>query len=197
MHLEDSMVMNSIYNVDTLEKLINTEHHMHNFTSPNGKLFAGQLGTAMIQPIHAKIQSIHHYSINSLLYLRSIKEKYVLMYKELIMQLHIYVTVVRILAKRYMLISLITPLKLKKILYVVRMTVRKTNPDYDILIKSLPLYCDMKLVTFGIDKDKNMIVQFPVFIQLYTQQLLVLYQIEMVPVPIIDQIYRLADLTLL
>ena len=45
----------------------------------------------------------------------------------------------------------------------------------------------MKLVTFGVGKDKNLIVQFPVFIQPYTQQLLVLYQIETVPVSIINQ----------
>ena len=45
----------------------------------------------------------------------------------------------------------------------------------------------MKLVTFSIDRDKNLIIQFPVFIHPYTQQLLVLYQIEAVPVPIIDQ----------
>ena len=49
------------------------------------------------------------------------------------------------------------------------------------------LYYDMKLVTFGIDKDKNLIIQFPVFIQPYTQQLLILYQIQTVPVSIIDQ----------
>ena len=45
----------------------------------------------------------------------------------------------------------------------------------------------MQLVTFGIDKDKNLIIQFPVFIQLYAQQPLILYQIETVPVTIIDQ----------
>ena len=45
----------------------------------------------------------------------------------------------------------------------------------------------MKLVTFGIDKDRNLIVQFLVFIQPYTQQPLILYQIETVPAPIIDQ----------
>ena len=43
------------------------------------------------------------------------------------------------------------------------------------------------LVTFGIDKNKHFIVQFPVFIQPYTQQPLVLYQLETVPVPILDQ----------
>ena len=31
-------------------------------------------------------------------------------------------------------------------------------------------YYDMQLVTFGIDKDKNLIIQFPVFVQPYTQQ---------------------------
>ena len=61
------------------------------------------------------------------------------------------------------------------------------NPDYDIVIKRLHLYYVMKLVTFSIDRDKNLIIQFPVFIQPYTQQPLVLYQMETVPLPIIDQ----------
>ena len=42
----------------------------------------------------------------------------------------------------------------------------------------------MKLVTFGINVEINSIVQFPIFIQPYIQ--LILYQIEMEPVPIID-----------
>ena len=45
----------------------------------------------------------------------------------------------------------------------------------------------MKLVTFGIDSQRNLIVQFPVFIQPYTQKRLVMYQIETVPVPILDK----------
>ena len=74
----------------------------------------------------------------------------------------------RILAKGYLPISMITPLKLKEILNEIRITVQKTNPDYDLVIKRLYLYYDMKLVIFGIDNDKNLIVQFPVFIQPYT-----------------------------
>ena len=45
----------------------------------------------------------------------------------------------------------------------------------------------MQLATFGIGKDKNLVTQFPVFFQPYTQQPLTLYQLETVPVPIIDQ----------
>ena len=45
----------------------------------------------------------------------------------------------------------------------------------------------MKLVTFRIDNQRNLIVQFPVFVQPYTQKRLVMYQIETVPVPILDK----------
>ena len=183
MHLEDSMVVYSIYNAETIEKLINTVHHIHNVTSLHNKLFVGQQDTALFQPIYINMQGIQHYSINSLLYLRTVKEKYILLYKELITQLYIYANATRILAKGYLPISLITPLKLKEILNAVRDTVRKTNQDYDLVIKRLHLYYDMKLVTFGIDNVRNLIVKFPVFIKPYTQQPLILYQIETVPVP--------------
>ena len=45
----------------------------------------------------------------------------------------------------------------------------------------------MKLVTFGIDNQSYLIVQFPVFIQPYTQKRLIMYQIETVLVPILDK----------
>ena len=92
-----------------------------------------------------------------------------------------------ILAKGYLPISLITPLKLKEILSEVKVAIRKTNPDYNLVIDKLHLYYGMKLVTVGIDKERNLIIQFPVFIQPYMQQPLILYQIETVPVAIIDQ----------
>ena len=130
---------------------------------------------------------LQHYSISSLLCLRTVQDKYISLYKELITQLCIYATGVSVLAKGYLHISLITPLKWKEILSEVKIAIKKTNPDYDLVIERLPLYYDMKLVTLGIDKDRNLIIQFPVIIQHYTQQLLILYQIETVPISIIDQ----------
>ena len=53
--------------------------------------------------------SVEHYVMNALLYLCTIKEKYIAVYNEFIMQLHIYAKAVRILVKGYLLISLITP----------------------------------------------------------------------------------------
>ena len=48
MYLEDSMVMYGIYNAETLEKLIDNVHHIHNITTPNEKLFMGEHNTAYI-----------------------------------------------------------------------------------------------------------------------------------------------------
>ena len=84
------------------------------------------------------------------------------------MQLCMYAKVIGILAKGFLLISLTTPLKLQKILDVVKIAVRKTNPDYSLVMQGHHLYYDMKVVTFGIDRDKNLVIQFPVFIQPYT-----------------------------
>ena len=128
----------------------------------------GQHGSNTFRLLYAHSLGLHHYSINSLLYLRTIPDKYIALYRELISQLHIYASAIRILAKGYIPNTLVTPFKLKEILSEVRKTLQVTNPDYDLVIDRLHLYYDMQLVTFNIDKDKNLIVQFPMFVQPYT-----------------------------
>ena len=73
-----------------------------------------------------------------------------------------YTSAIRILAKGYLPNTLIAPEKLQGILKEVRKTLRVTNPDYDLVIDRLHLYYDMQLATFGIDKDRNLIIQFPI-----------------------------------
>ena len=69
----------------------------------------------------------------------------------------------------------------------VRIAIAKSNKDYDLVLTRLYLYHDMKLVTFHIDDQRNLIVQFPLFVQTYTQKRLIMYQIETVPVPILEE----------
>ena len=45
----------------------------------------------------------------------------------------------------------------------------------------------MKLVTFGFDDQRDLIIQFPVFVHPQGQQHLILYQLETVPVSIVDK----------
>ena len=117
----------------------------------------------------------------------TVQEKYVRMYERFIEELKLYSRAIRVLLKGYLPISLLPPSKLEKILSEVRIAITKSNKDYDLVLTRLYLYYDMKLVTFGIDNQRNLIVQFPVFVQPYTKKRLVMYQIETVPVPILDE----------
>ena len=106
--------MYSIYNSDTLEKLINTVHKMHNKTVWNEKLFVGKLND-WYQWYLTK-EGVQHYAINSLLYITMMREKYVRMYEKFISQLKMYANVIRIPSKGYLPLSLLPPMKLQKIL---------------------------------------------------------------------------------
>ena len=68
-----------------------------------------------------------------------------------------YAKAVRIVAKGYVPISLVIPLKLKEILDMVKTKITRMNPDYDVVINRLHLHYDLKLITFGTDRDKNLI----------------------------------------
>ena len=87
--LENSMLMYGIYNAETLEHLINMVHCIHNTTSLHEKLFTGQQNSIILRSQYANAQDIQHYSINSLLYLRTVQDKYVSLYKEFITPTHL------------------------------------------------------------------------------------------------------------
>ena len=89
--------------------------------------------------------------------------------------------------KGYLPVSLLPPMELQEIWDEAKKTMQISNPDYDVVIKKLHFHYDMKLVIFGINEERHLILQFPVFVQACTQQQLILYQVETVPVPIIDQ----------
>ena len=97
------------------------------------------------------------------------------LYRELITHLCTYVSAIRVLGKGYLPNTLIKPAKLQEILTDIKRTLQITNPDYNLVLHRLHLYDDMPLVTFGIDNDMNLIIQFPVFVQPYTQKPLILY----------------------
>ena len=121
MHLENSLIMYGVYNVETLEKLVKTTHALHSQQSIVEDLFASQMVPAY--EIYSQMQNaccVQHYKMNALLYLQNIKEKYIAVYNEFITQFRIYAKAVRILAKGYLPISLITPFRLQEIINSVK-----------------------------------------------------------------------------
>ena len=77
MHLENSMLMYGVYNAETLEKLIKTVHNIHNTTTSHERLFVGQHSPSVFKTHYVHSLGLHHYSINSLLYLRTRQDKYI------------------------------------------------------------------------------------------------------------------------
>ena len=136
--------------------------------------------------MYSASQGANYYAIHSLLYLRTIQEKYIKMCKRFVNQLKDYSRAIRILSKGYLPISLLPPSKLAKILQEVKQVLLKTNKNCGLVIKRMYKYYDMKSVKFGIDQNRNLIIQFSVLVQPYTQKPLTLYQVQTIPVPIPD-----------
>ena len=139
MKLYDTMLMYGIYNVGTLEKLINTVHEIHNVTSSHEKLFAGEHKPTPFRMLYTDALGIQQYATNSLLFLRIIQDKYLTLYRELIPQLCTYVSAIRVLAKGYLPNTLLTPKRLQSILAEVKKSLHHTNPDYTLVLDRLHL----------------------------------------------------------
>ena len=124
--------MYGVYNSDTLTDLIDTVHRMQNFTSWNEKTFARKFhdwGEAYV-----KEDGICHYAINAILFLTTVREKYVKMYERFIEELKLYSRAIRVLSQGYLPITLLPPSKLEKILEGVKLAITKSNKDYDLVL---------------------------------------------------------------
>ena len=61
-------------------------------------------------------KGVHHFAINSVLFLTTFREKYVKMYERFIEELKTYSKAIQILSKGYLPIYLLLPSNLKKIM---------------------------------------------------------------------------------
>ena len=70
------MIMYGKYNLDTLMELVNMVHHMENVTTWKEKVFVSEMN----KWLKCKLEDIHNefgYSIDAVLFLTMVKEKYV------------------------------------------------------------------------------------------------------------------------
>ena len=116
-----------VYNVGTLEKLIQMVHKMKMRSVWFERLYAGH-GNKWFE-MCSSTQGANYYAIHSLLYLRTIQEKYIKMYERFENQLKEYSRAIRVLSKGYLPISLLPPSKLAKILHEVKQVLSKTNKN--------------------------------------------------------------------
>ena len=82
------MIMYGIYNTDTLTALIKTVQSLHNVTSQKERTFAGRL--TQLKQLYLNEEGAHTFALNSILYLTTMREKYVRMYERFIRELKTY-----------------------------------------------------------------------------------------------------------
>ena len=78
-HLEDTIIMYGTYDSDKLMNLIETVHKMHNNTTWKEKIFAGTMNKWLKDQL-INSNNEYSYAIGSMLFLSTIREKYVRMY---------------------------------------------------------------------------------------------------------------------
>ena len=106
------MIMYGVYNVDTLEKLIQMVHKMNNRSIWYERLYAGHVNKWF--EMYSASQGANYYAIHSLLYLRTIQEKYIKMYERFVNQLKEYLQAIQNIVKRIFTYISFTTFKISK-----------------------------------------------------------------------------------
>ena len=185
--LEDDFLMYGKYNVAQLQDIVGTVNGLQNKTMQLEKLLTGKdLQTLqmahMIDDVSGRMTFIHKMN----LYVHSVLERQIRLYEWLLINLKDLLNAIGILSTGHLPPFLFPPTVLENITTNALAMVKKTHPNFVLAIKHLTEYYDMKLATFGVDTEGNMIIAFPVFVQDHTSQPQTLYEIETVKVPIHD-----------
>ena len=91
------MIMYGVYNIDTLEKIIWMVHKINTKSVWFERLYTGHVNKWF--EMYSSSWGAYYYAIHSLLYLRTIQEKYIKMYERLVNQLKENLQAIRILLR--------------------------------------------------------------------------------------------------
>ena len=129
----------------------------------------------MVSDVTGRMTFIHKLN----LYIHSILESQIRLYEWLLQHLSkSLLDSIGILSTGHLPPLLLPPKVLENITTNAIQLVHRTHPDYVLAIKHITEYYDMKLATFGVDSDGNMIVAFPVFVKDHTSKPKTLFKIE-------------------
>ena len=184
----NEFLMYGQYNVENLEAVVQTVNALGNRTTRLERAMSGQEHWPSLDLTGASGPSM--FASEMQLITDLLRERHNSVYEELIQVLQDLVVAVATLSKGYLPPQLFPPSRLKEISDKALQVVHRKNPDYVLAVPHLTHYYDMKLVTFGIDSCRNLIITFPIFVQSYHNVPMVLYEIETVKVPIKDTNYQ-------
>ena len=163
--LEKDFLLYGKYNVAQLQDVVSTVNGLQNRTMQLERLLTGQdmftLQMAhMLPDVSGRMTFIHKMN----LYVHSVLERQIRLYEWLLRYLKDLLNAKGILRTGHLPPFLFPPTILENIITNALSWLRSLTLIC-LAIKHLTEYYDMKLATFGVDTDGNMIVAFPVFVQ--------------------------------
>ena len=187
--LENDFLLYDKYNGAQLQDTVSTVNSLRNRTLKIEKLLTGQdlytLQIAHMAPdVTGRMTFIHKLN----LYVHSVLECQIKLYEWLLQHLQDLLDSIGILSTGHLPSLLFPPTVLKNITTNAIKLVHKLHPDYVLAIDHVTAYYDMKLATFGVDTENNMIIAFPIFVKDHTSKPKTLYEIETVKVSIPDKL---------
>ena len=184
--LQDDFVMIGEYNVNSTSEIITTMNKMALRQTTLEKCVTGQL-TKFQETFYKSQFGAMMFGFELQLYLQMIAERQTNIYTPLLKELDALIKAISVLSKGRLPVEIYNPDRLDQILKEVKAMLQKDHENFKLALPHLTHYYDMKLVTFGIQKDENaLVVSFPIFIQKENHKTMTLYEIETVPVPIVD-----------
>ena len=186
--LKHDFLLYGKYNVEKLQDIVMTINSLQNRTLSIERLLTGQ-DLQMLQVAHMVPDVIRRMTfIHKLnLYVHSMLEGQIRLYEWLLHHLQDLLDSIGILSTGHLPPLLFPPTVLQNITANTIEMVCKTHPDYALVIGNITKYYDMKLAMFALDSDGSMVVAFPVFVKDHASEPKILYEIEMVKVPIPDK----------
>ena len=179
----NELLMYGRYNLKSLRGVINTINALHK--KQNHFEWAVQQKDFNFRKTDMNAMN---YNFEVMMYLKNVREEHVVSYREAVKAARDLLNGIAIVTQGRLPRALISDNQLREILGKVDAMVKRNYPDYVLAAKHISHYRDMKMVTFSVDQQAHsLILTFPAFIKNYKQPPLSLYEVETVPVPIIDK----------
>ena len=180
---KNDFLMYGKYNVETLKNIIDTVNDLHDTQTRLEREMKNSY--FLYRGDHVRAMDFA-FDVN--MFLRQAKDEHVDKYMELVRSARELLDVIAILSQGRLPRSLFSDYRLNRMLYEVHSMVKRSYPDYALAANHISHYRDMKMVTFVVDQQAHaLIVAFPVFIKQFNKPPLSLYEVETVPVPIMDK----------
>ena len=184
--LDHDFLMFGNYDIQTTDGMIKLLGNLNNRTQYLENVITGKDPTTARNFLKNNLRGTEIFSHQVQMYMQAMRERYLRVPENLISELRLLLRSIAILSRGYLPPQLFSPTDIVRISQAALSMIKNKHPDYVLAIPQASSYYDMRLVTFGIDEDDRLVVCFPIFVKDFSRKSMTLYQIETVPVPILD-----------